>query len=136
MALTFKLNRMDGGQATVEVPTSTLLGSTVIVALVSAVATLVTNLLVEIPKNRASTEIQREAQLLATQKFQLELLQKALHAKSPEDRVKSLRFLEDMKLLAIPSEKLAEFTKMPETVPQWAVETSVPAPDAAKKLTP
>ena len=109
---------------------------TVIVALISAGTTWITTKYVEIPKNRESIDIQKKANELAKNKFQLESLQKALQAKSPEDRARSLGLLVDMKLIDIPSAKVDEFIKKPEIVPQWVVEPSVAASDAAKNSTP
>lgn len=125
----------DSGKVnTLEIPGSVILGSSVIVAIVSALAALATNYFVDIPTLRITQLNQASINELARKKFQLELIQRALQANTPEHRAASLTILVEAKLLDIPTELLAKLTTTPGSLPKWAPEsTSAAVPGTSAK---
>ncbi len=125
----------DSGKVnTLEIPGSVILGSSVVVAIVSALATLATNYLVDIPTLRVTQLNQMSVNELARKKFQLDLMQRAFQAKTPEHRAASLNILVEAKLLDIPNKLLAKLTTSPGSLPEWAPEsTSAAVPGTIAK---
>lgn len=121
-----RLKLIDGsGQVnTLEIPGSVVFGSSVLVAMVSALATLATNYFVDVPTLRATQSNQASINEISRKRFQLELLQKALQAKTPDYRAASLRILVEAKLLDVPNETLARLTMNTPTIPEWVAESS------------
>jgi hypothetical protein len=110
------------GEKTKNVEVSNLAGwLTIGIALIAALAPIITSIytgcMVTNPNNEA-------VQRLEKQKFQSELLQKALQMEKSQDREKSLRILKDLKLLGDPDPKIEEFLKNPDTIPQWPSASS------------
>ena len=83
------------------------------------------------PQSEADKTFKEDTQDLEKNKFQLELLQRALQVGSPEHRAQSLRMLVDMGLLNVKEPMIVEFTKNPNLVPQWPSESTGKAPSPA-----
>jgi hypothetical protein len=86
------------------------------------------------PRDSGELELKKQTQLLEMQKFQLELLQRALQGENPEQRAQSLRILADMKLLDALRPMIDEFIKNPDTVPQWPPGSIGKAPASPASL--
>ena len=102
--------------------------ATILVALISAGTSYFTNRDVTKPRDSGDLELKKQTQLLEMQKFQLELLQRALQGKNSKQRAQSLRMLVDMKLLDAPRSMIDDFIKNPNAVPQWLPESTERTP--------
>lgn len=94
---------------------------TIITAIISVVVAISTGFLpaycVTKPNNEA-------VQRLEKQKFQSELLQKALQVEESQDRAQALSMLLGLGLLDDPSQKIQKYIDNPDTIPQWSSASS------------
>jgi len=121
----FRVTSSDNGQS-IEVPNSTLFTGTVVVAVISALTTLLTNLLVESPKVQATLNQQQQTHELAVKKFQVELLERALQSKVAQHRAQSLVLLVDAGLLHMPSATITKLVEKPDGIPEWPSSAQLP----------
>lgn len=109
----------DDGTKSVVLNWSTVLSSTVLAGLVTALSSWLVHMTVDVPNNRAANE-------LKAQQFQLDLMQRAFQVEDPQQRVETLRFMVNSGLLHAKLESVDDLAKKGAAIPHWLREASTP----------